>query len=545
MLRPSTRGVIVALALGACAGDPAAPSADAIAVASETSAPDSLRPRVMVTGAAAAPRPFVSAFVTYRPDAPPSRVDLLREDGASYAYDAGEPRVIALLMPRGRAEALGRHPWIDRIEIVAAPPPRVQSDIVPWSIDSTGATAVHLTRGFRGSGVVVGVLDTRVKCDHGDLASRIVGARDMVTPGAPGCPAVWEYLFPDHGTAVAGIVAGSRNGTGVVGMAPEAGIYSLRVCDDAGYCEWSWVFAGLNMAEKLGLRALNMSFGNCAEPEQVSATVRDQISRLNARGVVLVAAAGNGSLNSGCPAGGPVNGLARLPGVIAVTHWKRDGTQDPAFQYGEGVDLAAPTNVPTAASYGVRMELHPGTSYSAPHVAGAAALLIEAGFSGPDLILRRLAETATDRGPAGWDDHWGWGTINVERAVVAQPFIASFGGTDPITAAGTRTVSANIQQGAPPFAVTWAVSYSDGAASSYTVSGGTSHTVQVPAGQYTITIRATPRETVYGRTGITSTARITVCASSGGGGEPLAADAGSSRKGGSARPAATEAAAGC
>lgn len=537
MLRPSIRGVLAAVALGACAGDPAAPSAD---VVSQVRTAEAVR-----AASGAEPRPFVSAFIAYRSDAPADRVARLVADGATYTYDAGDPRVIAILLPRGRADALARHPWVESVELVDGPPDRVLADIVPWSLDSTGAITVQLVRGYRGKGVTVGILDTRVKCDHGDLAERIVGARDLVTPGAPGCATPWAFGYPDHGTAVAGIVAGSRNGTGIVGMAPEAGIYSLRVCDDEGFCEAAWEYAGLAMAEKLGLPVINLSFGQCNEPEDIPANIQAQIARLYARGVVIVAAAGNGSLNDGCPAGGPVNGLARLPGVIAVTHWKRDGTQDPAFQYGEGVDIAAPTNVPTAASYGVRMELHPGTSYSAPHVAGAAALLIEAGFSGPDLILRRLAETATDRGPAGWDDHWGSGTLHAARAVVARPFIARFGGTDPATESGSRTVTAEISNGAPPFAVTWAVSYSDGAASSYTVSGGTSHTVQVPAGQYTITIRATPRETVYGRTGITSTARITVCASSGGGGEPLAADAGPSRKGGSARPAATEAAAGC
>ncbi|HEX6643975.1 MAG TPA: S8 family serine peptidase [Gemmatimonadales bacterium] len=528
MLRPSLRGfpalALGALALGACAGDPAAPSADAVVSRSDSP----YRPGGLPAGTLRDP-PSVSVFVRYRAGAPRTRLELLREEGASFAYDAEEPRVIALRMPRSRAEALVRQPWMERIEIVDAPPFRVEADLVPWSIDSTGASALHL-RGSRGGGVVVAVLDTRVKCDHGDLAPRLVGARDMVTPGAPPCP-TWGHLFPEHGTAVAGIVAGSRNGSGIVGMAPEAGFYSLRVCDDEGDCTHSAVFAGLDMVEKLGFKVVNMSFGSCAGPEALPLDLRDQVARLYAKGVVLVASAGNGALKEGCPAGGPVNGLASLPGVIAVTHWKQNGTQDPTFQYGEGVDLAAPTNVPTAASYGVNMSTHPGTSFSAPHVAGAAALLIAAGFTGPDLILRRLAETATDRGPAGWDDHWGWGTIDVERAVVAPPFIASFGGAGAIATAGTRTISANIQHGAPPFGVTWAVSYSDGAASGYTVTGGTSHTLPVPAGRYTITVRATPKETVYGRAGLSSLVKIPVCTSGGGGGgEPLALSAPGGRK---------------
>jgi subtilisin len=519
MLRPHFRGLIAAVALGACAGETVAPPD----VSNSDQSPEPALPALARTAESAGP--FVSVFVRYRADAPRTRIAAFRAEGAAFAYDAEDDRVLALVMPRSRARALEDQPWVETVEVVDAPPFEVMGETVPWSIDSTGATTVHLARGNRGAGIRIGVLDTRVMCNHGDLAARIIGGNDLIDPTANICPTSWAFGYPTHGTAVAGIVAGSRNGTGIVGMAPEAGIHVLRVCGDDGKCEQARVYAGLKMAEKKALQVLNMSFGSCNSPDQVPDYVRDQIARLHQLGVVIVAAAGNGSLTAGCPAGGPINGLARLPGVIAVTHWRRDGTQDPAFQYGEGVDLAGPTNVPTASPSGVSMSLHPGTSFAAPHVAGAAALLISAGFTGPDLILRRLAETATDRGPAGWDDHWGWGTINVDRAAVAKPFIASFGGTGSISVAGQRTITAAILNGAPPIGVTWAVSYSDGAAPGYTATGGPSHELDVPAGRYTITVRATPRETVYGRVGLTSVVQIAVCATEGGGGggiEPLA-----------------------
>ena len=508
MLRPLFRGFIAAAALGACAGDTLAPPTDAI-----SANPAALAPRADSTSTSR-----VSLFLHYRADAPADRASRMWAAGASFVFDAEDVRVLALVAPRPALAAFERIPWVETVEVADGPPPRLMGETISWAIDSTGAGVVHLMRGNRGTGVRVGLLDGRVMCNHGDLIDRVVGGTDLVQLGAKICPLAWAADYREHGTKVAGIIAGSRNGTGIVGMAPEADLYVLRVCDDSGSCDFSRVHSALYLVEKQDLRLINMSFAICGGPEQVPHYVRDQIARLYQRGVVMVAAAGNGSLNGHCATGSPVSGLARLPGVFAVTHWLRDGTQNPVFQYGEGVDLAAPTNVPTAVPWGVNNDMHPGTSFAAPHVTGAVALLLHEGFTGPDLILRRLAETATDRGPAGWDDHWGWGTINVARAAVPKPFIRSFGGTEPITEAGQRTITADLINGAPPIAVTWSVSYSDGAAASYTVTGGLSHSVPISEGNYTITVHATPKETVYGRVGPASVVRLAVCASGGGGG---------------------------
>lgn len=528
MVRPFIRGTLAAVALGACGADVAAPdgSFPSSPIASSRRASDETRTTL------------ASVFVHYTDAAPRDRERLLREGGAEVVYDAAEVRTAALLMPAAAAAALDSRPWIERVDVDTNPPFRIAGDLIPWSLDSTAATAVH-ARANRGTGVRIGVLDTRIYCKHADLAGRIAGGKDFLDPAAQICPQAWSGLWPIHGTAVAGIAAGSYNGAGIAGMAPEASLYALRVCDDNGRCPAAAVFAALNWASKAGLQVINMSFGSCNEPDQVQSDVRDQLLRLYQAGIVLVAAAGNGSLSPDCTAGGPVAGIARLPGVIAVTHWRQNGTQNPDFQYGEGVDVAGPTNVPTAAPFGVNMTLHEGTSYATPHVAGAAAILLRAGFSGPDLILRRLAETATDRGPAGWDDHWGWGTIHVGRAAVSAPFVASFSGTGPVAVAGELRVVANVINGAPPIAVTWSVSYSDpGIHAAYVVTGGTSIDVSVPAGWYSITVKATPRETVYGRSGLTSTARISVCATDAGGDDPLLARRTGSAIPGSAPPEA-------
>jgi len=458
-----------------------------------------------------------SVFITYRADAPAGRRALVIAAGARSAHDVAEERTIAAVMPLAAAEGLRRVPWVDRVEVSAAEPLRPMSDLITWGIDSTRAAAVHATPGYRGSGVRIGVLDTRILCAHGDLRDRIAGGYDFVDGTSDVCGSGYYFGFPSHGTAVAGIIAGSRNGSGVLGVAPEAALYSLRVCDDTGTCEAADIWPALLWARKAGMHAINLSLGNCGTA--LDWRIADGLRRLADSRIAVIASAGNGP-SSGCAPGSTVSSVASAPGVIGVAHWLKNGTQSPTFQYGAGIDLAAPAQVETAdPATAVNTNLHSGTSFSAPHVTGAVALLVQAGFTGPDLILRRLSETAVDRGPAGWDDHWGAGTLDVARAAVARPFIASFAGTEPLTTTGSHTVTAEISGGAPPFSVVWSVSYSDSRLHApYIVTGGMSHDLSVPAGRYVITVRATPRESVYGRGGATSVVEIPVCADAGGGG---------------------------
>ena len=196
--------------------------------------------------------------------------------------------------------------------------------------------------------------------------------------------------------------------------------------------------------------------------------------------------------------------MASAPGVIGVAHWLRDGSQNQSFQYGTGIDLAAPAQVETAdPATAVNTNLHAGTSFSAPHVTGAVAA--PAGrvhgtrshpsasggdFGGPRLTRmgRPLGRRCTRRRPCR------------HRTAVHR---RDFSGAEPITVPGGHTLTANIVNGAPPFTVTWSVTYSDplGARVIFGSRRALAGRMSVPAGRYTITVRATPRESVYGRNG--------------------------------------------
>jgi subtilisin family serine protease len=193
-----------------------------------------------------------------------------------------------------------------------------------------------------------------------------------------------------HGTHVAGIAAARDNNVGVVGVAPGARIWNVRVFDAYGYGQFSWLIAALDWvaARADRIEVINASLAGSDPEEPVEAAVAGAAKR----GLVVVAAAGNDSADAGStlPAsapdaiavsafidtdgrpGGRGPGCETDPGVFS-----RDDTFLSWSNYGPVVDIAAPgacvlSTVPTGGYARVS-----GTSMAAPHVAGAALLWID------------------------------------------------------------------------------------------------------------------------------------------------------------------------
>lgn len=542
-MRVSTFGLMAAaaagaFAIGACATEPSSARGAETTVAPAGSTKPSRQPT---------PRQDrVSAFLGYRPDAPADRRGQLRALGAHRVHDIDERRMLAVVLPREAVSGLAGLPWLESIEVDSSPPARVSGlaagDLLTWGLEAIGAPTVHATLGNEGAGARVAVLDARVRCDHADFAGRIYGGYDFVEQTSQVCPPVWDALrYSIHGTAVAGIIAGARNGVGVLGVAPRASLYIARVCGDDGLCDDADVYAALSRMVKVGAQVVNLSLNTICGKSTSHAT-RLLLGELHELGVIVVNAAGNG-VDDGCAPGTPVGGYAAGEGVIAVTHWLPDGTQQPGYQYGSLVDIAAPSRVETAhPSTAVNHSKHDGTSFAAPHVSGALALLLAEGFAGPDKLARRLFETATDRGASGWDDHWGWGTLNAAKAVVRRPVVTSLTGPDtPINREGNYLVIATVAHGAAPIAIRWSVAYSSTSiARSYNVTGGLSHNLDVPEGDYSISVTATPIETIYGRTGSPRSLGLTVCTSGDGGGNPYVLNRNGNGKGDGIKPSRVE-----
>jgi subtilisin family serine protease len=206
-----------------------------------------------------------------------------------------------------------------------------------------------------------------------------------------------------HGTAVASILVGSADSR-TPGLVPGARLIAVDAFHRDGSDERSDAFSlisGLGLLAERGATVINLSLaGPPNEP------VRETIAALRARGIAIVAAAGNGG-----PKSAPAFPAA-YDGVIAVTAVDRNGNVYRRAAQGPYVDIAAPgVEVWAAASVrGARPKT--GTSFAAPFVTAAAYVLLAADVPA-DQVEAQLAASATDLGEAGRDEVFGNGLLNL------------------------------------------------------------------------------------------------------------------------------------
>jgi subtilisin len=279
-----------------------------------------------------------------------------------------------------------------------------------WGVSHIGSEMVHKI-GIDGAGVKVAVIDTGMDYTHEDLDDNYKGGYDFVFSD----PDPFDDSYNSHGTHVAGIIAAERNGIGVVGVAPDASLYAVKVLSGSGHGLASWVIAGIEWAVDNDMDIATMSLSTSKD----SQSLRDACQNASDAGVLLVAAAGNTN-------GGNVTYPAMYDSVIAVTATNLSDQQASFSSIGPEVELAAPgvdimSTTRGDGSYGYLS----GTSQAAPHVAGTAALIISSNL--PDIngdgmvnnedVRLQLRSTAQDLGDSGKDDIYGYGLVDVQAAV--------------------------------------------------------------------------------------------------------------------------------
>ena len=243
----------------------------------------------------------------------------------------------------------------------------------------------------KGAGVSVAVIDTGIQLSHPDLRTNIVGGRNCSTGSS----------FNDgngHGTHVAGTIAALDNGVGVVGVAPSAKLWAVRVLNNAGAGSWSSVICGLDFvtskAPKNGgpITVANLSLGgggasdnNCGNSNNDA--LHKAICRARDAGVTIVVAAGNSGANAAnfIPAAYndaviTVSALADSNGVLGgggpSTPYGADDTFASFSNWGTPVDIGAPGVSIYSTWIKNGYKSISCTSMASPHVAGAAALYI-------------------------------------------------------------------------------------------------------------------------------------------------------------------------
>ena len=293
--------------------------------------------------------------------------------------------------------------------------------------------------------VIVGVIDTGVDYLHEDLAGQLWintaedrngnGIRDSLDfngidddgngyiddvigwdfTNAPDFPDRGDFLVPDndpkdefgssgHGTPIAGIIAAAQNNQlGISGIAPGVRIMVLRAGTASGFLEEDDVAEAIIYAIANGCKIVNLSFGDSA----FSYLLRDAIQYGVSRGVVFVAASGNsGSDEIIYPAAfdetvavAATDSLANFPGFP---------------NFGSKLDITAPGQAIHSTLFGSRYGNNTGTSFSAPMVSAALALIFShfPEYSN-EQALGALYAGARDVGAFGWDELFGHGHVDI------------------------------------------------------------------------------------------------------------------------------------
>ncbi len=314
-----------------------------------------------------------------------------------------------------------------------APPAQPASQIPPATIFDTdeyrrsnavsahGALKVY-EGGASGKGVKVAVLDSGIN-------AALPAFRGRIDPNSQ--DVVWDGEFDrgvtdsiGHGTAVASILAGARDEQITMGVAFESTILSLNTatCDAWRQCKHAHgdLRKALDIARESGARIVNMSLGG----DTIAPELLEAIGRATKAGMVIVVSAGNdGDISPNNfaleAARGAGNGNVIIAGAITSDRQLADfsnagGAGAEHFLAALGAGVSGQDQNGNAANFN-------GTSYSAPVVSGAAALLAGAfpHLTGAQ-IVEILLGSADDAGAPGTDYLFGRGILNIERAFAPQ-----------------------------------------------------------------------------------------------------------------------------
>ena len=312
----------------------------------------------------------------------------------------------------------------------------------------------------QGKGVTVAVIDSGVNPDVSDLAGSVRSGPDYTGISTRPSDPDWGV----HGTWMASLIAGHGHPTGgdsgVIGVAPRSTILSIRVIPDRAdphYGRYSHelepdiqdsLARGIDYAVQRGAKVISMSIGYSAP----NGAVRQALQQAFARGVVVVASAGNSGAPAGASDGGqaPVSFPADYPGVISVGAVNAAGAVAVFSSDNLSVQVAAPgVSVPAQGRDG-QYWMVSGTSPACALVAGVAAL-IKSKYPdlAPNLVASAMTSTTTDRPAGGYDSQVGFGIVDAAASLAKA---AKLAGSPPVP----PSLSAAARFGGGPAAVTQA-----------------------------------------------------------------------------------------
>lgn len=271
-----------------------------------------------------------------------------------------------------------------------------------WDLNLIGAE-IAWDAGYMGNGVKIAVIDTGVQTSHPDL-------RENLLPGACYVDTTGDITDTNgHGTFVAGMIAAGLNGIGSVGAAPQAKIVPLK-CFNEKTGKLSDLIAALRDAvDAFDCKIINLSLGL---PEG-SELLRQAVNYAIDAGCIVVAAVGNDGTNT-------LYYPAAYDGVIGVGSVNSAKVVSSFSQQNKSVMLVAPGENVVSTYCNGGYASWSGTSFAAPLVSAAAAVLLGIDNTLESFAMAELlTKYAEDLGDIGYDTAYGYGLLNLGRAIRA------------------------------------------------------------------------------------------------------------------------------
>ncbi|ARK25362.1 hypothetical protein SporoP37_12320 [Sporosarcina sp. P37] len=273
---------------------------------------------------------------------------------------------------------------------------------IPWGVRKVRAQSSW--RNYTGKGVKVAVLDSGISLRHEDVT---------VSGGVSFVAGTSSYADDhNHGTHVAGIIGAKNNHTGVVGVAPDAELYAVKVIDRNNSFLTSDLIKGIDWSITNEMDILNMSLYTYDYYNHYG--LHEIIKTAYNEGMLLVGITGNTGTDS---RDNTVNYPGKYSEVIAVGSIDEDSLVSYYSSFGSETEVTAPGSYVYSTlkngSYGYMS----GTSMAAPHVAGLLALLKEEYPNYTNRQLRsKLIQNSIDMGTLGRDPYYGHGLVQANVA---------------------------------------------------------------------------------------------------------------------------------
>lgn len=268
----------------------------------------------------------------------------------------------------------------------------------PWGIDRVQAPQMW-KRGYTGKGVKVAVVDTGIALRHEDLA---------VSGGVSYVSYTKSYGDDhDHGTHVAGIIGAKNNSTGVVGVAPDAELYAVKVIGNNNSFITSDLIKGIEWAITNEMDIINLSLYTYNYFDDYG--LHQVLKAAHSKGLLLVGITGNSGMDNQA---NTVTYPGKYPEVIAVGSIDESGWVSDFSSFGTEAEVVAPGDWIYSTVKNGSYNYMRGTSMAAPHVAGMLALMKEKYPNYTNVKLRsELKKNVKDLGVKGWDPYYGHGLI--------------------------------------------------------------------------------------------------------------------------------------